>query len=339
MISQTYRLFSPKQIRVDLIDEQICENDVVVKPTYLSICAADQRYYSGRRDKEVMKKKLPMALIHEAIGEVVYDPKKEISVGTKVVMIPNTPTEKDNIIKENYLRSSRFKSSGYDGFMRSIVVIDRNRVIPYYNIDDKNAVLLELISVAMNALEHFTHYSHLKKQTIGIWGDGSVGFVTSLVLKYTFPNAKIVVIGAVREKLNFFQFADEAYLSNDVPDNFSVDHAFECVGGYHAEEAINQIIDVINPEGSIALMGVSENNVALNTRMILEKGLTILGNSRSGYEDFAASIEFLNKFDKAREYLNTIISDEVVVKSIKDITEAFDRDSNNEFKTIMKWEI
>lgn len=339
MISQTYRLFSPKQIRVDLIDEQLKENDIIVRPTYLSICAADQRYYSGKRDKEVMKKKLPMALIHEAIGEVVFDPKGEISVGTKVVMIPNTPTEKDDVIKENYLRSSKFKSSGYDGFMRSIVTISRNRVIPYYDISDKNAVLLELMSVAMNALEHFTHYSHLKKQTIGIWGDGSVGFVTSLILKYTFPNAKIVVVGAVREKLNYFQFADEIYLSNDIPVNFSVDHAFECVGGYHAEEAINQIIDVINPEGSIALMGVSENNVPLNTRMILEKGLTILGNSRSGYEDFAAAIEFLNKFDKAKEYLNTIISDEIEVKTLKDITTAFDKDSNNEFKTIMKWEI
>ena len=43
-------------------------------------------------------------------------------------------------------------------------------------------------------------------------------------------------------------------------------------------------------------MGVSENFVDINTRMILEKGLSLLGNSRSGYEDFAASIEFLEKF-------------------------------------------
>ena len=339
MISQTYRLFSPKQIRIDLIDENVSENEVVVKPTYLSICAADQRYYSGKRDKEVMKKKLPMALIHEAVGEVVFDPKGEFSVGTKVVLIPNTPVEKDNIIKENYLRSSKFKSSGYDGFMRSIVVIDRTRIIPYYNFDDKTAVLLEIMSVAMNALEHFTHYSHLKRQTIGIWGDGSIGFVTALVLKYTFPNAKVVVVGAVPEKLNYFQFADQTYLTHELPENFSVDHAFECVGGFHAEEAINQIIDVINPEGSVGLMGVSENNVPINTRMVLEKGLTILGNSRSSYEDFDASIEFLNKFEKAREYLNTIISDEVIVKEVNDITDAFERDANNDFKTIMKWEI
>ena len=30
-----------------------------------------------------------------------------------VVMIPNTPVEKDDIIGENYLRSSKFRASGF----------------------------------------------------------------------------------------------------------------------------------------------------------------------------------------------------------------------------------
>lgn len=339
MINQSYRLFSPRQIRCELIDEKVTTEDVIVRPTYLSICAADQRYYTGNRSKEVLNKKLPMALIHEAIGEIVYDPKREYKPGTKVVLIPNTPTETDPIIKENYLSSSYFKSSGYDGFMQSIVTIERTRIIPYENIDDRIAVLLELMSVAMNALEHFESYSHLRKQTIGVWGCGNVGFVTSLILKKTFPNAEIIVFGTTDEKLRYFQFADETYRIDNIPPDLKVDHAFECVGGSHAEDAINQIIDIIKPEGSIALMGVSENNVPINTRMVLEKGLTLLGNSRSGYEDFENAIHFLNTYPEANEYLSTIISDEVTVRSIKDITDAFELDINNEFKTIMKWEI
>jgi ribitol-5-phosphate 2-dehydrogenase len=70
-----------------------------------------------------------MALIHEAVGRVVYDPSGEFKVGDKVVMIPNTPVETDAVIKENYLRSSFFRSSGYDGFMRSIVNIERSRIV------------------------------------------------------------------------------------------------------------------------------------------------------------------------------------------------------------------
>ena len=101
----------------------------------------------------------------------------------------------------------------------------------------------------------------------------------------------------------------------------------------------NQIIDLINPQGSIALMGVSENNVPINTRMVLEKGLTLLGNSRSSYEDFDASIRFIEDNEDVAEYLNNIISDEIDVSSIKDIHTAFEKDLCNEFKTIMKWNL
>lgn len=339
MIVQSYRLFSPRQIRTDFVNIKLSDKNVIVRPSYLSICAADQRYYQGRRSPEALAKKLPMALIHESVGRIVYDAKGEFKVGDKVVLIPNTPRETDDIIKENYLRSSAFKSSGYDGFMQSLVSIDRSRVIKYNKIDEREAVLLELLSVSMNALEHFEAYSHLKKQTIGVWGDGNLGFVTSLILKKTFPNAKIFVFGNRCEKLHYFQFADGCYQIANIPDNVKVDHAFECVGGVNAEKAINQIIDMINPQGSIALMGVSENNVPINTRMVLEKGLTILGNSRSGYEDFDNAIKFMQDNEDVLGYLNSIISDEIVVHDIKDIHEAFDRDINNEFKTIMKWEV
>lgn len=339
MINQSYRLHAPKQFRIDVIDEVIHENDIVVRPTYLSICAADMRYFAGRRKPEVLKKKLPMALIHEAVGEVIYDPKDMIKKGTKVVMIPNTPTEKDDVIKENYLRSSKFKSSGIDGFMQSFVCIDRGRVIEYKGIKDRNAVLLELLSVSMNALEHFERYSHKRRLTLGVWGCGNVGLCTALILKYTFPDAKIVAFNRTAKKLEYVPFVDEAYTTDAIPEDLRVDHAFECVGGPASSDVINQIIDYINPEGTISLMGVSEENVPINTRMVLEKGLTLIGNSRSSYEDFDNSIKFLNEYPKAIEYLNNIITEEVVVKDIKDIKKAFENSLQNEYKTIMKWEI
>ncbi len=339
MINCHYRLHSPKRIGIDFVEEQENENTVIVRPTYLSICAADERYYQGKRDPKVLAKKLPMSLIHEAVGIVLKDPKGEFEVGTKVVMIPNTPVEHNDIIKENYLRSSKFRASGFDGFMQTVVLMDRNRIIPYHKVEDRIAVLLELMSVTMNAIEHFNQYSHLKKQTLGIWGCGSVGYVTSLILKKIFPNARIVVFGTNLNKLHYFQFADATYLVNDIPADVTIDHAFECVGGTGAESAINQIIDIINPQGSIALMGVSEDLVGINTRMVLEKGITLLGNSRSGYEDFDAAIKFLENYPETHEYFEKIISEELVVHNIGDMTKAFDADITNNFKTIMKWEV
>lgn len=338
MINQSYRLTSPRVIKAELIEEEVKENEIIVRPTYLSICAADMRYYTGNRDKEALKKKLPMALIHEAVGKVIYDPKGEIKKGTKVVMIPTTPKEKDEIIKENYLRSSTFKSSGVDGFMQSFVLIDRNRIIPYEDIKERTAVLLELMSVGMNAIDKFEKVSHKRKDVIGVWGDGNVGYALAVILRKMYPNSKLLVFGAIKEKLDYFSFADETYLVSDDLSNIKIDHAFECVGGRYSEDAINQIIDLINPEGTISLMGVSENKVGINTRMVLEKGLTLIGNSRSSYEDFAKCIALL-KDKNTQKTMAKIISDEVEVKTINDMIHAFDKDSNNAFKTIMKWEI
>src|SRR5699024_8283491 len=98
-------------------DASIMSDKVIVRPTHLSICAADQRYYTGTRGKEAMRKKLPMSLIHEGIGEVMYDPTGTLSIGAHIVMVPNTPTVSDVLMVENYLILIKFLSSGYDGVM------------------------------------------------------------------------------------------------------------------------------------------------------------------------------------------------------------------------------
>ena len=112
-----------------------------------------------------------------------------------------------------------------------------------------------------------------------------------------------------------------------------------CVGGGGSEKAINQIIDYIHPQGCIVMMGVSEQNVAINTRMVLEKGITMLGNSRSGYIDFKNSIDFMENSERVREYMDTIISEEIIIRKIEDMHRAFEHDPMNDFKTVMKWEI
>ena len=338
MINQVYRLIAPKQIRTDFEDLVITENNVIIRPTYLSICAADQRYFMGTRDRKVLSQKLPMALIHEAVGKVVYDPKGEYPLGTKVVMIPNTPTETNDVIKDNYLTSTKFRASSMDGFMQNLVSMDRNLIIPF-NFDERVAVLLEVTSVIMNAIEAFKKHANPNKQTIGVWGNGNLGFITSLVLKTLYPECKVYVFGVHEAKMNYFSFVDETYLVSDIPSDLRIDHAFECVGGSSSETAINQIIDYINPQGMISLMGVSENLVGLNTRMILEKGLILQGNSRSNYNDFKKAIELINDNIELCDYFTTIISEEIDVRSVKDIIKAFEDDVNNEFKTIMKWNI
>lgn len=96
MINIIYRLVAPKFFEEAI--EEINIDNVIVRPSYLSICQADQRYYQGKRASDVLEEKLPMALIHEGVGEVVFDNTGSFDVGDKVVMIPNTPTKEDKVV-------------------------------------------------------------------------------------------------------------------------------------------------------------------------------------------------------------------------------------------------
>lgn len=341
MINQVYRLVSPRQFEVAYKDRSLESNHVVVRPTHLSICAADQRYYTGSRNKETMAKKLPMALIHEGIGKVVYDPKGEFSVGTRVVMVPNTPTEKDEIIAENYLRSSKFRSSGFDGFTQDYVFLQRDRLVPLFEgMNPHVMAFTELMTIAMHAITRFKARAHQRRQTFGVWGDGNLGFITSLLLKKMFKDSQVFVFGKTGYKLDYFSFVDNVYTINEVPEGLKIDHAFECVGGMGSQSAINQIIDLIEPEGAMSILGVSENPIEVNTRMILEKGLTVIGSSRSGAKDFQDTVKFLEENKDVQGYFETLVGSVNHVRSLSDLIASFERDLTTSWgKTVLEWEI
>lgn len=342
MINQVYRLVAPFQFKNYIEEIEIEDNQILVRPKYLSICAADQRYYRGLRDQEVLERKLPMALIHEAVGTVVYDPKGLVEPGTNVVLLPNIKTKSALKYKENYDPSSLFRSSTIDGFMQSLVVSNRKDVIELHSgIDLLSATMLELLSVVFNAVNEFQKIndSDMNGTTIGIWGNGNLGYLTTLVLKHVYPESEIIIFGRGKEKMDYFTHVDEKHFISNVEKSVGIDYAFECVGGNGTKDAINQIIDHINPEGLIMMLGVSENLVGINTRDVLEKGLKMIGCSRSGHSDFEDAVEFLSDSKLNQEKVRRIISDVISINNIDDMNYAFNHDNNNLFKTVMKWEI
>ena len=336
MINIVYRLKSPKFFE-EAIDE-IELDGVIVRPTYLSICQADQRYYQGSRPSEILEKKLPMALIHEGIGEVVFDDSGEFESGDKVVMIPNTPLE-DDVCRLNYSYSSKFRGSGFDGFTSDLIKLDSDRVVKIPDdFDPQVSAFIELISVAYQGISKFNEVAITPKDMLGVWGDGNLGFITALLLKEKFPESKVLIFGKHLDNLNLFSFADGVYQIHNVPDDLAVDHAFECVGSSASQSAIEQIIDLINPQGTVNLFGVSEYPIPVNTRMVLEKGLTIQGNSRSEREDFVGVVETLKLNPELFEYLEKLVTNICEINSLNDLKEAFDKDYISAFgKTVLKW--
>lgn len=339
MLNTVYQLKGPRQFEITFQDVELDDRHVVVRPTYLSICNADQRYYQGLRAEAILRKKLPMALIHEGIGKVIYDPTGTYEVGTEVVMIPNRPSEEDDMIAENYLRSSKFCASSQDGFLQEYILALPDRVVPLpAGMNRVVAAFTELVSVSYHAISRFLRFSYERRDVIGVWGDGNLGYITSLLLKYRLPQSKIIVFGVNAYKLNDFSFADETYLVSEIPEGLELNHAFECVGGGASSKAINQIIDCIAPEGTISILGVSEDLAPLNTRMMLEKGLRMFGSSRSGRVDYEGLLSLYEAYPEITAYLENIVGSQIEVRDVKDISKAFETDIHKLIgKTVMIW--
>lgn len=299
--SNVYQLIKPGVFKEVNISYPLQNWEVVVEPTLGSICHADLRYFSGQRRPEALKEKLPMALIHEGIGKIVKSNLDSLPEGTRVVIVPNIPgyilegkqahdccpiCQKE--MGDNYCEHKRFLGSGYDGLTQSKIVMPSSCVIPIPNeVPDEVAVLSELCTVSYQALRSIKE--KLQNSTVAVFGDGPVGYITATMLTHIFgiKEDRLTVFGADADKLKHFDFAKCFNVLNDhFSEGNQYDIAIDCTGGKFSESAINQAIDILNPLGEIILLGVSEEKVCINTRDVLEKGISLRGSSRSSFSDY-----------------------------------------------------
>lgn len=339
MINRIYRLIDTK--RIEMVMREVVANSasIITTPDYITVCAADQRYYLGKRRREVLRTKLPMALIHEATATVKYDLSKQLNNAEKVVLVPLKTETSDLKMKANYNPNSMFQSSGVDGFLQDYVTTDTNGLIPITDNYSVVYVFCEVLSVIFNAIEAFESICVNGKESFGIWGDGNIGYIAGLVIRCLYPDSKIYSFGKTARKLERFSFSDEVFYIDDVPKGLQIDNCFECVGDVGSESAIRQIISMISPQGCVSLLGVSEEEISINTRSILDKGLRIIGNSRSTRDDFVKAVNLIQTSNTCRRYLETLISEVIEIHNEKDIVRLFEQDMLNDFKTVGKWMI
>jgi ribitol-5-phosphate 2-dehydrogenase len=339
--SRTYRLIHPGEVKEVSIERTIRSGNVVIEPILASICHADLRYYTGQRRPEALAKKLPMALIHEGIGNVVESRSNDVKAGQRVVIVPNIPgslfqngasdecstlCEKEFI--NNYSEKNQFLGSGYDGIAQNRLVLPAECAIPIpEGIPDEIAVLSELCSVSYQALSRVKKQLESPDSTVAVFGDGPVGYLTAAMIHHMFglDKNRLKVFGAVPEKLVHFRFANCVLVQQyDFRSSEKVDIVIECTGGTFSESAINQGIDLAARGGSMILMGVSEERVPINTRDILEKGLSLFGSSRSHTPDYREVLSGM-KDSQLQQSLRAVLPSEFTpIQNVSDFKKAMD---------------
>lgn len=336
-----------KSIKVQLVSPQVfkaveyeLEDGIIVKPSHLSVCNADIRYYNGERPPEVLKKKLPLSLIHEAAGLVVKSNNPEFKEGDRVCIVPIS--RNNSLLDKEYnydYPGSAFMSSSKDGCMQTYLSLESENLVKFNSIKPEYASLVEVASIATQAIRRLDTFYNREIKKIAVHGTGSVGFWLSLMLKATKPDAEVTVIGISQKQLDSFDFVDNTVLSQDLDLTQSdYDLVVEAVGGYGSESVLHKAIKQLKPVGCILLMGVSEQNLHLNTREWMEKGVIILTSHRSTKEDFEKAIDLMENNDCVNKHLHKGVSIIRTVKTIDDIHEAISTSKIYQFKTVMDWQ-
>ena len=245
------------------------------------MCHADLRYYTGNRRKEALEKKLPMALFHEGIGTIEESKHPNFNKGDKVVIVPNIPSRlrtgdfAETDLLDNYDENAVFMGSGYDGICQNRMVVPGENIVKIDHLDEDVALLAELCSVSLFPINQLKEVTTQSSPQVAVFGDGPVGYLAATALHYIYGIDKenLIVFGAIEEKLKSFESFATTHLVFDYDFNShrGVHTVFECCGGKFSESAINQAIDLIDRQGQLVLMGVTEELVGINTRDVLEK--------------------------------------------------------------------
>lgn len=148
--------------------------EVVIRHLMTSICKSDIYYFIHDKEPRKLDERLPMALGHETIGEIIqvgpdaryWDTNRKIRTGDKVVVIPLMPCGTCHVCSgeygENYCPSSRFMASNAPGSLRSTYQYDANLVL---KIDDETPEHLALFTEPMsNIVQMINELGFLEKK-------------------------------------------------------------------------------------------------------------------------------------------------------------------------------
>ena len=346
MFQTIYKVTSPGVIEEFIGSIDLDKRHTLVKVDYMAICKADIRYFLGTRDQNVLNHKYPLAPIHEAVGHVLKDPTGTYKPGDKVILIPNSVEDEKlqsfenkrcerKDLGNNYAIGSTFRSSTTDGFLKQFYVAEPSLLVKFDNdIPSNIAVFSELLSVAVAGLRRI---DFKETEHVAIFGDGILAYITYIVLTHDHPETKLTIYGIDKNKLEMFKGAETRTYEQYKGEKY--DTMIEIVGGKYSADAINKMIDWATVGADLILMGVSEEKVPLNTRLVLEKGLSLKGVTRSDKQDFEHVAEILKDKD-VRDKISKMIISENEIKTVNDIYRCYEEDIKNRTiigKNIMKW--
>jgi len=205
-------------------------------------------------------------------------------------------------------------------------------------------IVLSIVEPLTVALKSVTDMNMKKNEKIAIIGTGGLAFSLAVVLHFfvKIPKKHIYIFGVKDAKLATFRPIAQTvnYMKKDNFKDHSFPKVFEAVGRSHMHTTLQTALHLIEPGGTIGVLGISEIPWSLPVERLVNWQITIKGLTRSTPKEYPRTIRFLQKKEIARMLEDYLINTKVrEIRSAKDLSDAFDfvESSRAIGRTVLKW--
>lgn len=273
-------------LRYEDIPKPECkDNQVLLQVKNCGICGSDipRVYTKGTYS-------FPTVIGHEFSGEVVFDPKNELT-GKKAAVFPLLPCfECESCKAGNYATCENYDYYGSrrDGGMSEFIAVNRWNILPVPDsVSYMEAAMCEPVSVARHAISKL----NIKKgDNLLISGAGPIGIIAGQWAK-AFGAENVYYFDVDPRKIDFCMELG----FNQYEKNVRISCVLEGTG---FGDALSKCLEAIEPAGRMVLMGNPSKEVCLTQNTywhILRKELTVYGTWNSSYNpkqnDWAESLK------------------------------------------------
>jgi len=340
-----YRLTRP--FRIEAFEEPVAElgpGRVLLRPLRSGICGSDLKLYTGSRERSAIMKKLPIALLHEGVAEVVAaGPGTQFTPGQRVVPSPNIPCTvahpdrhptpdracfacRPGGAGENYCTDGQFLSSNVDGMARTCFLHPASCAVPVPSqTPDALAVMAEPLATVLAGLEQ----AAIPDGSFLILGNGAIGILTAIALHAVFrvrPD-QIIMTGHHWDARAGIVEGIAVPVEEDGGRRGArfmgcINVAFECVGGEANHETLALAVEMLRPGGTCVMFGPSEGPLLFDTRKVIAKGLSLVGCNRALLRHFSQALRLMTEPDVAPLLERALAPKEFTVRSARDLDDA-----------------
>ncbi|MCQ6562002.1 zinc-dependent alcohol dehydrogenase [Paenibacillus mendelii] len=269
--------------------------EAIIRVEAAGICGSELEGYLGHSSVRVP----PLVMGHEFCGviEEMAPDASGFQVGDKVIVNPLIPCgscDRCDRGRPNICRNRQIIGIHRPGaFAQYVAVPVKNMYNVAGDMDSNLASLAEPLAVCIHAIK----LGLQPFEGLMIYGAGPIGLLT-LQVALNMGAPKVLVIDRQPERLAFAKrLGAEAAIPEEVHEKLAsvfsghgVDAIIDCVGVLATRE---QAIQLINPGGSVILVGLGQDQTALSMNHVVRQEVSLIGSYTYSNADFEQAVNLL----------------------------------------------